>query len=119
MLLHLKHATAAQIENGPPLTSEVLDENVRDGAVFRVRPNEMIVAGLLPIFWGSGAGPQHGQQMVHRWSRRRVPTAAPRFGPASVAIIPSTAKPATLAITLHTDLFICWRRAHRVDISAA
>jgi copper/silver efflux system protein len=66
MLLHLKHATAAQIENGPPLTSEVLDENVRDGAVFRVRPNEMIVAGLLPIFWGSGAGPPFRALMRRR-----------------------------------------------------
>jgi hypothetical protein len=52
-------------------------------------------------------------------SKTQARTAAPRFAPASVAIIPSTAKPATLAITLHTDLFICWRRAHRVDISAA
>jgi Cu(I)/Ag(I) efflux system membrane protein CusA/SilA len=37
-----------------------LDESIRDGAILRVRPKAMtvavIVAGLLPIFWGNGAG---------------------------------------------------------------
>jgi Cu(I)/Ag(I) efflux system membrane protein CusA/SilA len=60
MLLYLKHALAGRIDQGLPLTSAVLDEGIREGAVLRVRPKAMtvavIVAGLLPIFWGSGAG---------------------------------------------------------------
>jgi Cu(I)/Ag(I) efflux system membrane protein CusA/SilA len=42
------------------LTADMLDEGIREGAVLRVRPKAMtvavIVAGLLPIFAGSGAG---------------------------------------------------------------
>ena len=60
MLLYLKHAIAARIEAGLTLTTEVLDEALREGAVLRVRPKAMtvavIVAGLLPIFWGGGTG---------------------------------------------------------------
>lgn len=60
MLLYLRHALAARLERGLPLSSSVLDEGIREGAVLRVRPKAMtvavIVAGLLPIFWGSGAG---------------------------------------------------------------
>ncbi|HKT72084.1 MAG TPA: efflux RND transporter permease subunit [Steroidobacteraceae bacterium] len=60
MLLYLKHAMAARVDAGQELTPAVLDEAIRDGAVLRVRPKAMtvavIVAGLLPIFWGSGAG---------------------------------------------------------------
>jgi copper/silver efflux system protein len=60
MLLYLKHAIAARLYQGLPLTSNVLDEGIREGAVLRVRPKAMtvavIVAGLLPIFWGSGTG---------------------------------------------------------------
>ena len=60
MLLYLRHAIAARVEAGAPLTPEVLDDALREGAVLRVRPKAMtvavIVAGLLPIFWGSGTG---------------------------------------------------------------
>jgi copper/silver efflux system protein len=60
MLLYLKQAIAARLDQGLPLTSSVLEEGIREGAVLRVRPKAMtvavIVAGLLPIFWGSGAG---------------------------------------------------------------
>jgi len=60
MLLYLKHAIAARVAHGGALTSETLEEALREGAVLRVRPKAMtvavIVAGLLPIFWGSGAG---------------------------------------------------------------
>jgi Cu(I)/Ag(I) efflux system membrane protein CusA/SilA len=38
----------------------VLDDAIREGAVLRVRPKAMtvavILAGLLPIVWGSGTG---------------------------------------------------------------
>jgi len=60
MLLYLKQAIAARLDEGLTLTQDVLDDALREGAVLRVRPKAMtvavIVAGLLPIFWGSGAG---------------------------------------------------------------
>jgi len=60
MLLYLKQAIAGRFAPGSELTSDVLDAALREGAVLRVRPKAMtvavIVAGLLPIFWGSGAG---------------------------------------------------------------
>ncbi len=60
MLLYLKQSIAARLDKVPQLTSDVLNEGIRDGAVLRVRPKAMtvavIVAGLLPIFWGGGAG---------------------------------------------------------------
>ncbi|MET0657272.1 MAG: CusA/CzcA family heavy metal efflux RND transporter, partial [Steroidobacteraceae bacterium] len=60
MLLYLKHAIADRVDAGTALNTEVLDDALREGAVLRVRPKAMtvavIVAGLLPIFWGSGTG---------------------------------------------------------------
>jgi Cu/Ag efflux pump CusA len=60
MLLYLKQAAAQRQEEGLDLEPEVLEEALRHGAVLRVRPKAMtvavIVAGLLPIFWGHGAG---------------------------------------------------------------
>ena len=59
MLLYLKQAVAGRREEGL-LTPQVLDDAIRQGAVLRVRPKAMtiavIVAGLLPIFWGHGTG---------------------------------------------------------------
>jgi Cu(I)/Ag(I) efflux system membrane protein CusA/SilA len=60
MLLYLKQAIAARVDKELTPTSDTLVEGIRDGAVLRVRPKAMtvavIVAGLLPIFAGSGAG---------------------------------------------------------------
>jgi len=60
MLLYLKQAITARAQNGSVLTTEALDDALREGAVLRVRPKAMtvavIVAGLVPIFWGSGTG---------------------------------------------------------------
>jgi len=60
MLLYLKHAVTTRVETGLRLTLDALEEGIREGAVLRVRPKAMtvavIVAGLLPIFWGNGAG---------------------------------------------------------------
>ncbi|WP_370559670.1 CusA/CzcA family heavy metal efflux RND transporter [Edwardsiella tarda] len=62
MLMYLRQA----IEQDPALcqrerfTPAALDEALYHGAVLRVRPKAMtvavIIAGLLPILWGSGAG---------------------------------------------------------------
>jgi Cu(I)/Ag(I) efflux system membrane protein CusA/SilA len=60
MLLYLKHAISAREERGLVVFGAVLDDALGEGAVLRVRPKAMtvavIVAGLLPIFWGGGAG---------------------------------------------------------------
>ncbi|MGK2940083.1 MAG: efflux RND transporter permease subunit [Immundisolibacter sp.] len=59
MLLYLKQAWQARLDIGGAGPTE-LDQAIRQGAVQRVRPKAMtvavIVAGLLPIFWGSGTG---------------------------------------------------------------
>ncbi|MCF8707702.1 efflux RND transporter permease subunit [Rhizorhapis sp. SPR117] len=57
MLIYLKSALADRGENP---TAEQVATAVREGALLRVRPKAMtvavIIAGLLPIFIGSGAG---------------------------------------------------------------
>jgi Cu(I)/Ag(I) efflux system membrane protein CusA/SilA len=60
MLIYLDHAWAAQTAAGRRPTLTDLYAAVVEGAVERVRPKMMtvtaIMAGLLPILWGSGAG---------------------------------------------------------------
>jgi Cu(I)/Ag(I) efflux system membrane protein CusA/SilA len=60
MLLYLKQAASARQGSGTTLTTAVLEDAIREGAVLRVRPKAMtvavILAGLIPILWGSGAG---------------------------------------------------------------
>ena len=60
MLLYLKHALDARLAAGEPPTEAVVDDAIREGAVLRVRPKAMtvavILAGLLPIVFGSGTG---------------------------------------------------------------
>ncbi|MFW5326159.1 efflux RND transporter permease subunit [Pseudomonas aeruginosa] len=59
MLLYLKNAWAER-EDAGDATEEGLLAAIREGAVQRVRPKAMtvavIIAGLLPILWGSGTG---------------------------------------------------------------
>jgi len=60
MLLYLKHALEAHLQHPGLISSSSLDDAIREGAVLRVRPKAMtvavILAGLLPIVWGSGTG---------------------------------------------------------------
>ncbi len=60
MLIYLDHAWRDRIRSGAAPTLRDLYEAVVEGAVERVRPKMMtvtaIMAGLLPILWGSGAG---------------------------------------------------------------
>jgi Cu(I)/Ag(I) efflux system membrane protein CusA/SilA len=60
MLLYLKHALEARIAAGTGITPTVVDDAIREGAVLRVRPKAMtvavILAGLVPIVFGSGTG---------------------------------------------------------------
>lgn len=59
MLLYLKNAWTDQLNAGAQGEGVLLDA-IREGAVQRVRPKAMtvavIIAGLLPILWGSGTG---------------------------------------------------------------
>jgi Cu(I)/Ag(I) efflux system membrane protein CusA/SilA len=60
MLLYLKHALQDRVCAGLAIDRAVVLDAVREGAVLRVRPKAMtvavILAGLLPIVWGSGTG---------------------------------------------------------------
>lgn len=62
MLMYLRHAIEAEpsLENPQTFSVDKLDEALYRGAVLRVRPKAMtvavIIAGLLPILWGTGAG---------------------------------------------------------------
>ncbi|MDQ6684308.1 MAG: efflux RND transporter permease subunit, partial [Pseudomonadota bacterium] len=67
MLLYLKQAWQERINAGKARDSDLLDA-IRDGAVLRVRPKAMtvavILAGLLPIMWGSGTGSEVMQRIA-------------------------------------------------------
>jgi len=60
MVIYLKQALQDRIDRGLPMTREVVDDAIREGAVLRVRPKAMTVftllAGLLPVVFGSGTG---------------------------------------------------------------
>jgi len=59
MLLYLRHAWERRVAAGE-ISEESLNEAILEGAVQRVRPKAMtvavILAGLLPIIFGHGAG---------------------------------------------------------------
>ncbi len=60
MLIYLKHALRDRLAAGAPADAQTVDEAIREGAVLRVRPKAMtvavILAGLVPIVFGSGTG---------------------------------------------------------------
>ncbi len=60
MLIYLKNALARRLAAGEPDDEETLLAAIREGAVLRVRPKAMtvavVMAGLLPILWGTGTG---------------------------------------------------------------
>ncbi|QWF70552.1 efflux RND transporter permease subunit [Methylomonas paludis] len=59
MLLYLKQAWTERLAHDQDSPADLLAA-IREGAVLRVRPKAMtvavIIAGLLPIFWGNGTG---------------------------------------------------------------
>jgi copper/silver efflux system protein len=67
MLLYLKQAWEERLRRGDAGTPELL-EAIHEGAVMRVRPKAMtvavILAGLLPIMWGSGTGSEVMQRIA-------------------------------------------------------
>lgn len=67
MLLYLKQAWQKRLEQGMTTQADLLDA-IREGAVLRVRPKVMtatvILAGLLPIMFGSGTGSEVMQRIA-------------------------------------------------------
>jgi Cu(I)/Ag(I) efflux system membrane protein CusA/SilA len=68
MLLYLRQAWERRIAAGEPASIAVLEDAIREGAVLRVRPKAMtvavILAGLLPLFVGSGPGAEIMQRIA-------------------------------------------------------
>ena len=68
MLLYLKHAWDARLAEGKAPSLALLEDAIREGAVLRVRPKAMtvavIIAGLLPIMFGTGTGSEIMQRIA-------------------------------------------------------
>ncbi len=68
MLLYLRHAWDRQLAINPAAGEAELDAAIREGAVQRVRPKAMtvavILAGLMPILIGGGAGSEVMQRIA-------------------------------------------------------
>lgn len=68
MLVYLRNSLNQRLDAGQPLSRELILEAIREGAVLRVRPKAMtvavIVAGLLPIMFGQGAGSEVMQRIA-------------------------------------------------------
>jgi copper/silver efflux system protein len=67
MLIYLKHAWQERVDRGIVDEAQLLDA-IREGAVLRVRPKAMtvavIIAGLLPVMYGSGTGSEIMQRIA-------------------------------------------------------
>jgi len=67
MLLYLKHAWEKRLADGKGSEADLLDA-IREGAVLRVRPKAMtvavIIAGLVPIMYGTGTGSEVMQRIA-------------------------------------------------------
>ncbi len=68
MLLYLRNAWDAALVANPAAGTAELDAAIREGAVMRVRPKAMtvtvILAGLVPLFIGMGAGSEVMQRIA-------------------------------------------------------
>jgi len=68
MLIYLKHAWDEKLTANPSASSVDLLQAIREGAVLRVRPKAMtvsvIIAGLIPLFFGHGAGSEVMQRIA-------------------------------------------------------
>jgi len=68
MLIYLQQAIAQRQQRGALHTVADLEEAIVEGAVLRVRPKAMtvavIIAGLLPLFWGAGTGSEIMQRIA-------------------------------------------------------
>jgi Cu(I)/Ag(I) efflux system membrane protein CusA/SilA len=68
MLLYLRSALDRRLAEGAVLSEAMLVEAIREGAVLRVRPKAMtvavVLAGLIPIMLGHGAGSEVMQRIA-------------------------------------------------------
>ncbi|WP_321898435.1 efflux RND transporter permease subunit [Paraburkholderia heleia] len=68
MLLYLQGALKRRLEPGEPMTEAMLLDAIREGAVLRVRPKAMtvavVLAGLIPVMVGQGAGSEVMQRIA-------------------------------------------------------
>jgi Cu(I)/Ag(I) efflux system membrane protein CusA/SilA len=68
MLLYLTRALEHRLDAGAVLTEALLFDAIREGAVLRVRPKAMtvavVLAGLIPIMLGHGAGSEVMQRIA-------------------------------------------------------
>jgi Cu(I)/Ag(I) efflux system membrane protein CusA/SilA len=68
MLIYLDHAVERREQAGRLVRLSDLKEAIVEGAVLRVRPKAMtvavIIAGLLPLFWGAGTGSEVMQRIA-------------------------------------------------------
>ena len=68
MLIYLDHAVKRRLQAGTLRTRADLENAIIEGAVLRVRPKAMtvavIIAGLLPLFWGAGTGSEVMQRIA-------------------------------------------------------
>ncbi|AME23262.1 efflux RND transporter permease subunit [Burkholderia sp. PAMC 26561] len=68
MLLYLKRALDHRLHGGVVMTEALLIDAIREGAVLRVRPKAMtvavVLAGLIPIMLGHGAGSEVMQRIA-------------------------------------------------------
>jgi Cu(I)/Ag(I) efflux system membrane protein CusA/SilA len=68
MMIYLRNALNHRLQAGQLLTKELILDAIREGAVMRVRPKAMTVAvilgGLVPIMYGSGAGSEVMQRIA-------------------------------------------------------
>jgi Cu(I)/Ag(I) efflux system membrane protein CusA/SilA len=68
MLIYLDQAVKRREQAGKLRTRADLEDAIVEGAVLRVRPKAMtvavIIAGLLPLFWGAGTGSEVMQRIA-------------------------------------------------------
>jgi Cu(I)/Ag(I) efflux system membrane protein CusA/SilA len=68
MMLYLRQAWERQLKLNPDADEATLDVAIHEGALLRVRPKAMtvavILAGLLPIMIGTGAGSEVMQRIA-------------------------------------------------------
>ncbi|NQW85024.1 MAG: efflux RND transporter permease subunit [Alcaligenaceae bacterium] len=68
MLLYLKGALQRRLDEGEPFSDAMLVEAIYEGAVLRLRPKAMtvavVLAGLIPIMLGDGAGSEVMQRIA-------------------------------------------------------
>lgn len=113
MLLYLRQSWDERTKQGKTSAEDLL-EAIREGAVLRVRPKAMtvavILAGLLPIMWGTGTGSEVMQRIAAPMIGGMItaPLLSMFVIPAVYLLIRSPRQPRRVGSAF-------WRRRHAVD----